>query len=158
MGWDLVFIETGDGGDLTMKGNDFGVFNNDENEIYMRMFGGNVEGDTKINRRNSDQDNGYWANKLLFGDDPTVWFNSLTERTLGNTELSSKGLVTIENAIKKDLSGLKVTVTVQITGIDRVRVMIKDQDNKLVMVFTFVQNSPALRDFDLSDFSPIDFA
>ena len=48
MGWDLAILESGNGGDVSMNGSDLAVYYLDENDIYLRMFGGNIEQDTKI--------------------------------------------------------------------------------------------------------------
>jgi phage gp46-like protein len=157
MGWDLAIVETGNGGDLTTVGNDIGIFLNDENEIYLRLFGGNVEGDTKLNRKLGEDDKGYWANSLLFGSDPNLWFNSLTERALDKNELSSQGRVNIENAVKKDLQGMDVTVNVSIVGPDRLKISIGNNVTEQITVFTYQQNGQLTGDFHPSDFSSQDF-
>lgn len=159
MGWDLAILETGNGGDVTMNGNDLAVFEQDENEIYLRMFGGNIEADTKVNRLPGEKDNSFWGNKLLFNNDPTISFNSLTERALNNTPLTSAGRALIENAIKKDLSGLNTTVSVQIVSTDRINVTVKNilpNGSEKIKKFSFVRN-PETGDFDLNDFSNLDF-
>lgn len=159
MGWDVAIVETGNGGDLTVNGNDLAVFSNDENELYLRMFGGNIEADTKTLRTAGVEDLSYWGNDLLFGNNPEIQFNSLTERTLNNTELTSQGRAIIENAIKKDLKSLNATVTVQIVSTDKIKVtlkMILPDGSEKIKSFSFVKN-PATGDFDLNDFDPNDF-
>lgn len=160
MGYDVAILETSNGGDFTMKGkSDLQLYYNDENDIYLRLFGGNIEQDTKGVRQPGEEDLSWWGNKLLFGTDKNIQFNSTTERTLKATALSSTGRQAIENAVKKDLSGLDVTVTVIITAIDRADVIIKQvlpKETKTLAKFSFVKNSNA-GDFDLSDFAAIDF-
>ena len=159
MGWDLAIVNTGNGGDFTMKGkSDLHVTLNDENEIFLRLFGGNIEQDTKSTRQAGDEDKSFWANNMLFGDSK-IQFNSLTERTLRETEVSSAGRQRIENAIKKDLDGLTVTVFVSIVGPDKWGVQIDhilDNGAQRQVKFSHSKNSNA-GDFDLSDFSVIDF-
>src|SRR5689334_724191 len=99
--WDLYLGETGGGGDFTLLGNDLAVDDSIGTAVYLSMFGGNVEADT-TNRIQGVQYFDYWGN--VFIDDPILQFNSLTERTLNKTPLTSAGRVIIENAIKKDLS------------------------------------------------------
>ncbi len=159
MGWDVALLESGDGGDITMNGNDIGVYYQDENEIYIRMFGGNIEADTKINRKNGERDVSFWGNKLFFNNDPNVSFNSLTERTLKLTELTSKGRSIIENAIKKDLQGLNCTILVQIISTDRIRITLQNKlpdGSESIKKYELVRN-PLTGDFDLNDFDPNDF-
>lgn len=158
MGWDVAIVESGNGGDMVKVGNDVGVFYNDENEIYLRMFGGNPEGDYKARREQGVEDLSYWGN-FLFGNDPRIWFNSFTERALKNNALSSQGRVNIETAIKKDLEGLNVDVTVEITGLNRIKVLLKwtlpngsDKIKELVW-----SKNAVTGDFDLNDFDSNDF-
>jgi hypothetical protein len=159
MGWDLAILESGNGGDVSMNGNDLAVFYADENDIYLRMFGGNIEEDTRVNRLPSERDKSFWGNKLLFNNDPAISFNSLTERTLNNTPLTSAGRALIESAIKKDLSGLNTAVTVQIVSTDRIDVTIKNTlapGSEPIKKFSFTRN-PITGDFDFNDFSNLDF-
>ena len=55
MGWDLAIVESGNGVDVSMNESDLAVYYLDENDIYLRMFGGNIEQDTKINRKIGDR-------------------------------------------------------------------------------------------------------
>lgn len=158
-GWDIALLETGDGGDITLNGNDIGIFYADENDIYLALFGGNIEADTKSSRLQGEMDESYWANQLLIGKNPDIQFNSLTERTLNTTPLTSQGRITIENAIKKDLQLLNATVEVQIVSVDRINVSIRNilpNGSKPVRSFAFVRNTVS-GDFDLRDFSSSDF-
>lgn len=159
MGWDLAILESGNGGDFTMNGNDFAVFEQDENEIYLRLFGGNIEADTKANRLPGEKDNSFWGNRLFFNNDPAISFNSLTERTLNSTPLTSAGRAIIENAIKKDLFGLNATVSVQIVSTDRINITLKEilpNGSQKIKTYSMVKN-PETGDFDFNDFSNLDF-
>lgn len=93
--FDLAIVETFDGGDLQKIGNDLGVVTGNENQPYLAMFSGNADKSQ------------WWGNSLIFTDQPTRQFNSLTEYTLNNTPLTSAGRSIIEGAIKKDLLFLK---------------------------------------------------
>jgi hypothetical protein len=154
--WDLALLETGNGGDLTIHGNDLAVVENDENEIYLRLFGGNIEADSKKTRLSGEQDFSYWANGVLFDNDPLISFNSLTERTLNNTPLTSAGRVLIQSAIAKDLEGLNVDVLVKILTDDRMNVVLTHRVKKTQAIFDLVRN-PRNGDWDLTDFNPLDF-
>lgn len=158
MGWDVAILESGNGGDLVTVGNDVGIFYNDENEIYLRMFGGNVEADYKSRRDQGEQDLSYWGN-FLFGNDPRLWFNSFTERSFKENALSSQGRVNIETAVKKDLAGLDVNVTVQIIGLNRIKTIIKQtlpDGSERVKELIWTKNS-VTGDFNLNDFDSNDF-
>lgn len=158
--WDIAIVETGGYGDFTVNGNDLAVFKGLENAIYLAMFGGNIEADTKLPRQAGVQDHSYWGNNLFMQQQPSAQFNSLTERTLNTTVLNSQGRVTIQNAIKKDLSFLpNLVVNVQIVSTDRINVSIKatlPTGRDAVGSFAFVYN-PLTGDFDLNDFDFADF-
>lgn len=158
--WDLALVESGGGGDLTILGNDLAVDDSIGTAIYLSMFGGNVEADT-TNRIQGNLYFDYWANFLI--PEPNQQFNSLTERTLNNTPLTSAGRVLIENAIKKDFKFLsennKISVNVSIVATDKINitllVIMANGETKL-KTFSLVRN-PTTGDFDLNDFDFTDF-
>jgi hypothetical protein len=156
MGWDKAILETGNGGDITIKGNDCALFFNDENEVYLRLFGGNIEQDTPSRRVAGTIDQSFWGNTLFLGDSKEEQFNSLTERTIQSVELSSKGLQKIEQAIAKDLQGLNVTFTVEIVSVDKVKILWKYASDSVQYSMVYNKTNSVL-DFDPSDFSMIDF-
>ena len=159
MEWDLAILNTGDGGDLTLKGNDLGVFFNGEGELFLRMFGGNVQANTKSKRVPGEQDFSYWGNYLFMANDPDIQFNSETERAFQDFESSSQGRATIENAIKKDLQGTDTTVTVSIVSTDKIYVTLKrvlPNGSERYGTIIFKKGTDT-RDFEIEDFSVIDF-
>jgi hypothetical protein len=107
---DLLFIETGDGGSIVKRGNDFAKVEGLENAPYLAMFGG---------RR-------WWGNYLR----PNNKWASKTETALLNNALNSAGRVAIEAAVNEDLAFLKeiegttVTVTTVIAGPKRLDIII----------------------------------
>lgn len=155
--WDLVILESGNGGDLTLLGNDLAVCKGIETNVYLRMFGGNVQANTVFPR--PDEDESYWLNSLSLSQLPAAQFNSLTERTLKNTELTSVGRGIIENAIKKDMEGLASSVSVSIVSTDKINVTLKillSSGSEKIVTFSLVRN-PNTGDFDLNDFDFRDF-
>jgi hypothetical protein len=109
---DLVLIETGNGGDLVLQGNDLAIATGYENIPYLSMFGG------------AD----WWGNEFL---DPAQQFNSLTESALKQYALNSAGRVEIEKAINADLEyiaanvpGTKVSVVTTIVSDNRLSIVI----------------------------------
>lgn len=113
---DLRLVETGNGGDLFLKGKDLNLIFGFENMIYLAMFGGNVAEDTPQNRPEGQEAFDFWGNRLFAQNDSNIQFNSQTERMLGKVAISSSGRIQIEEAIKKDLEFMapfaKVTVAV----------------------------------------------
>lgn len=159
--WDLLIGEFGNGGDITLLGNDIAVTGSIETAIYCAMFGGNVESDTVVPRPFPDQDFSWWGNALFLSQLPDCQFNSLTERTLNNTALISAGRVTIENAIKKDLQflGSGLTVNVSIISTDRINVsvgIVLPSDSVGVATFSLVRGTSD-GDFNFEDFNFNDF-
>ncbi len=156
--WDILIKEDGNGGDFQMRGNDLAVCKSIEGAAYMSMFGGCVEADTKLPRVVGEQDFSYWGN--IFIQQPVARFNSLTERTLNNTPLTSAGRPIIENAIRKDFSFIPgATVAVSIVSTDRINVAVTViLPSGLPKVETFsLSRNPITGDFDLGDFNFLDF-
>jgi len=129
MAWDLSLIESeGNGGDYQLLTNDFASVFNDENVIFLALFGGNIEESTpsKVTRAQSFD---WWGNNLLMRGQPEIQFNSQTERALNTTALTSSGRIVIENAMKKDLEFLKengdLTISVKIVSDDRIHLSIR---------------------------------
>lgn len=126
---DVKVIETGNGGDLTKNGNDLAMVFSFENMVYLALFGGNKEAVTPQKRISSEQAFDYWANSLLFPQDTGLQFNSITEKTLETTALTSVGRLTIEDAVKADLEFMaafaEVSVSSQIVSSDRIDISVK---------------------------------
>lgn len=158
MSFDLAVIESdGNGGDLQMVGNDLAVVRGIENMPYLGMFGGNVEQVTK-NKVDEVESFDWWGNNLLMPANQSIQFNSITEKALNSTPLTSSGRVIIENAIKKDLQFLAdsatIEVTVTIVSTDRINVKIKiaqKTGSEKVTIINFKKSANG--DFFLLDFN-----
>ena len=122
---DLKLIETFDGGDLVLNGNDLQVIDGFQNMIYLALFGGNIKQSTKQYNENEERFD-YWANSLLMLDSPDIQYNSETERTLNEVALNSRGRLLIEQSVKKDLEFMQdfgnIDVNVSIVQNDRVKI------------------------------------
>ncbi len=144
MPFDLAVIEAnGNGGDLQLVGNDLALVFGVENMPYLGMFGGNVEEST-VNNVVRLQSFDWWGNNLLMPNNQSIQFNSVVERTLNNTPLTSAGRVIIENAIKTDLAFLSplatITVTVTIVATDRINVglsVLQNDNSTRVTIINF---------------------
>jgi phage gp46-like protein len=113
---DLFLIETGDGGDLQLQGNNLVTAEAFENMIYLALFGGNE----------------WWGNELLLSGNPSAKFNSKTESVLQEVALNSTGRIKIETAVRDDLdfllkniAGSSLNVQVTLPAIDRVEIRIE---------------------------------
>lgn len=155
----------GNGGDIQLLGNDLAVVNGNENQVYLALFGGNVEQNTPAVILSNTQQKDYWGNNLFWRNDTERQFNSNTERTLNTVPLNSAGRLKIENAVNDDLKFLKdngatVTVNVTLPGINTVKINITtvySNGTGRISVVTFDAKFPAGIDFYEIDFDPIDF-
>lgn len=156
MFFDLAIIESGNGGDLQLVGQDLSVIYGIENMPYLGMFGGNHEADTKPTEV-KEQSFDFWANNLLFSEDINIQFNSTCERALKNNPLTSEGRTNIENSIKEDLKFMSsfatVKVTATITDTDRIDIIIRIKQDleERIIIYKFKKKSDG--DFWLLDFN-----
>lgn len=129
---DINIHETGDGGDLSLKGNDLSKTSSLFNMVYLALFGGNVEASTLGNELVTEQRFDWWANQVLFDEQPNIQFNSLTERTLRETTVNSSGRIDIENAVQADLEFMsdfaETSVSVTLETIDRIAILVTLQE------------------------------
>ncbi|MGR3177835.1 MAG: hypothetical protein ACUZ8E_07235 [Candidatus Anammoxibacter sp.] len=141
---DLVLHETGNGGDLQLKGNDLDVSSSIFNQIYMALFGGNPAASTTGEELVTEQRQDWWANSLVYQDLPDLQQNSTLEQVLNEVALNSSGRLQIEEAAKNDLKVLKdvaeISVETRITDIDRIEIIIfaKEPDNEQKQEFIFI--------------------
>ena len=154
---DLAVIETGNGGDLQLVGNDLALVYAGENNPYLGMFGGNIEAVTKT-KVQEELSYDWWGNTLLMPNNQSIQFNSLTERILNSTPLTSSGRIQIENTIKKDLAFMgdfaDIFVSVSIVATDRIQVTIRitlSDSSVKVKVINFRKKLDG--DFFISDFN-----
>lgn len=162
MSFDLKLIETGNGGDFVNLGNDLQVIDTIYTMVYLSLFGGNVEEST-VEGFVKPQSFDYWANKLMFGDDPSLQFNSETERTLNNTPLNTAAIDKITNAVITDLNYLKklfkITVRVSLPYINQVKIEIIfegiENSNQHIVVINLRKENNG--DFSIFDFTVNDF-
>lgn len=157
--FDLAVVETGNGGDLQLSGNDLAQVFGIENMPYLAMFGGNP-GFVTDNQVTQEQSFDFWGNNLLMNSNQSIQFNSLTENLLNIIALNSAGRVQIENAIKADLDFMSsfavISVTVTIVATDRINVQltIKQNDSSIsITIINFKKVSTPGGDFWVLDFN-----
>jgi hypothetical protein len=153
---DLVVLETGNGGDVTRRGNDLAMYFNGENNIYLAMFGGNPGFPTRPNDVESESFD-YWGNRLFNESFPTRQFNSETEELLKNIALNSAGRQALEQAILKDLNYLRpqseITVQASILSDDWIQVNIKVITLRVSQIKIINFRKSENGDFRFSDFN-----
>lgn len=147
---DIHLFETGSGGDFAIVNNDLLMGESLYQQIYLALFGGNIEASTKPSYLASEERFDYWGNSLIWKDVKTKQFNSETERTLRNVALNSSGRLSILQAVNNDLDYLKgvvdFTVEVGIESVSRISITVSfsektnQQDKVLQMVWSNSKN------------------
>lgn len=123
---DLLIIETGNGGDAVLRGNDLVLVHGIENKPYLSMFGGDID---------------WWANDYENPTKPELIWSSETEATLQGVPLNSSGRLKIEQAIVNDLAILKkqtnsqVVVTATITSNNRIEILVQIDNLDVVYIW-----------------------
>ena len=147
---DIHLFETGSGGDFAIVNNDLLMGESLYQQIYLALFGGNIQASTKPSYLASEERFDYWGNSLIWKDAKAKQFNSETERTLRNVALNSSGRLSILQAANNDLDYLKgvvdFTVEVGIESVSRISVTVSfsektnQQDKVLQMVWNNSKN------------------
>lgn len=142
---DINLFETGASGDFSIVNDDLLMGETLYQQIYLALFGGNIEASTKDAYLQSEERFDYWGNGLVWKTQKSVQFNSETERTIQNTTLNSSGRLSIIQAVNNDLEYLKTlinfNVEVQIERHDWLRIIVSfsaksnQQDKVLQMVY-----------------------
>ena len=140
---DILLYETGSGGDLAILSNDLVMEEALYQQVYLALFGGNVEDDTRRKYTESEERFDYWGNSLVWNETVTRQFNSKTERALLNNPINSSGRLAIIQAVTEDLryltSLLTYSVDVSILGINSLKITVNftsktNQENKILQL------------------------
>ena len=110
---DIMFFESGSGGNISLQNDDIQTISGLSNQVYLALFGGNLQQNTSEELAVLDEKQDWWGNSLL----PTEQqFNSVFERTIRETPLTSGGIQTLVNAAKEDLNYLTDYADIEISG------------------------------------------
>jgi hypothetical protein len=140
---DVLIFESGDGGELAIENQDLVFVESLYQQIYLALFGGNVEQVTKTNYLFNEQRFDYWGNSLFFADAPSLQFNSNTEKTLQNIALNSSGRLELIRAVESDLQYLNellnYTVDVLFFEVNKIKIIVNfaskdNQENKVLQL------------------------
>ena len=140
---DISLFETGSGGDFAVIDNDLLMGESLYQQIYIALFGGNIEASTKSVYLDSEERFDYWGNTLIWKDEKTKQFNSETERAIQNNALNSSGRLNILQAVNVDLEYLKTIINfeadVSILSRDNLRITVSftektNQQNKALQL------------------------
>lgn len=147
---DVLIYESGDGGELEIINGDIATTEMLYQQVYIALFGGNVEQNTKTNFLLTEQRFDYWANALIWPTEPDLQYNSNTERVLNTTALNSSGRLDILRAVEQDLQYLNellnFTADVELESTNRVRIIVtfqpktNQEDKVLQLVYDNAKN------------------
>jgi hypothetical protein len=125
---DINIHESGSGGEMAIVSNDLLMGEVLFQQVYLALFGGNVEANTIGNELVSEERFDYWANPLFFAEIPSKQFNSNTERDLQKVVLNTAGRLRIIQVVNEDLSYLTILlnydVDVQFVGTNHIRIIV----------------------------------
>jgi phage gp46-like protein len=110
---DIFIFESFNGGELELVNDDLKVSQGLHNQVYLALFGGNVEESTTENLNELDERSDFWGNEYLT---PENQFNSEFEKALNQVALNSSGISKLESAAKKDLQYLSEIANIAIAG------------------------------------------
>ncbi len=127
---DLFIYESKDGGELCLSNNDIVTVDGLVNQVYIALFGGNIESETETEDVVlQEQRFDWWGNTLL--DDSDNRYNSNFEQELMKNNLSISGIQKLENIVKKDLEFLEkyanIEVEAQLYLYNRLELLVKLQ-------------------------------
>jgi hypothetical protein len=141
---DVVLYESGNGGDVQLKGNDLATTDGFTNMPYLGWFGGNPGFVTTGNELENEQRFDWWGNSLLLNNDKEIQYNSFLENILNNTAIDSEGRNNVENFARRDLEFLltfaEVDVDISIISDNRISIEVKltKPDNLDVKTYQFI--------------------
>ena len=147
---DILLYESGDGGEMSVMSDDLVLSETLYQQVYLALFGGNIEANTSNNTLITEERKDWWGNELIYKETPSKQFNSNTERTINNIALNSSGRLEVIRAVESDLQYLTTllnySVDVELININRMRIIVnftpKDnlQDRVLVLVYDNARN------------------
>lgn len=154
---DIRLKETGQGGDYILKNNDLFTTDGIFNQVYMALFGGNIQQVTPVERPANEEQFDWWGNRLLLPNQTQQQLNSLTERTLNEVQLNSTGRTRIAQAVSTDLNFMRsfaeLTIEVTIPTVDtvQIRVHMQEPENKQGIEFIYLWDATRNEVIDPND-------
>jgi len=122
---DIMIYESGSGGDISLKNDDIVTIAGLTNQVYLALFGGNIEQSTSEELDDLTIREDYWGN---FYFEEENQFNSIYEKTLRTITLNTNGLSILKDAAESDLEYLKqyaeITISISIIGLNKVQLIV----------------------------------
>jgi len=137
---DLSIYESGDGGELILKRDDIELTAALYNQVYLALFGGNVEQETKPGNVYLEERFDWWGNVFFNTENQ---FNSQFERELRHTVITGAGLQSLEAIATNDLKFLRryadIEVSVEMIDYNKIEINITlSQPNKNEILIKYV--------------------
>ena len=136
---DILIYESGDGGEFQLKNDDLNTVSSLTNQVYLALFGGNIEQSTTSDIQEGDIREDWWGNEYM-----ELPFNSEFERMLNNVVLNSDGIRKLESAALRDLDFFKdyatPTVNASIPSLDKLELIVtltQKSDKKFSVKFVW---------------------
>lgn len=157
---DIKIYETGNGGDIFIAGNDLETVDGFENMPYLAMFGGNVEMTTQQVGDNDEQRFDWWGNSFI--PESAAQMNSLTEKKLITTPVTSQGRILIEQVIRADFKFMEefanITASVAVLSDDWIGITVQIREPGVLQQkkFQYIWDATrgVLRGTDANDYVP----
>lgn len=129
---DINLHESGNGGEMSIVANDLLIGETLFQQVYLALFGGNIEavtrGDEVIGQERFD----YWANSLFFADNQTRQWNSETEKFITNMPFTTSNRLKLIEYAKIDLSYLNTLVNYSVD-------VAFESSNRVVIIVNFTE-------------------
>ena len=144
---DIEIYSSGSGGEFRLDGSRIKTTSSLFNQVFLALFGGNVEESTQSSYAPGEQRKDWWGNSVLLSENPDNQFNSKTERVLRSVVLNSSGRINIEEAAKEDTRFLKelgeVSVSVIFDSDNRVQIVVRidEPTEKKSQQFNYIWDS-----------------
>ena len=126
---DIAIYESGSGGEWNLVSDDLETISGLTNQVYLALFGGNIEQSTSEDLDQLDQRADWWGNSLLNIEQQ---FNSSFERLINEIALTGEGLSKLEDAAKDDLKYLEkyavINVSASVPSLGRLELVINLQE------------------------------
>lgn len=110
---DIMIYESGDGGEINLINDDIDTIKGLTNQVYLALFGGNVEESTSENSNIGQQRLDWPGNEYMETENQ---FNSSFERKLNEINLTSAGISILLDTAKKDIDFLNDYADIEIEG------------------------------------------
>jgi len=129
MAIDVLIYEEGSGGEFTLVNDDLSLTNGLANQVYLALFGGNLEQSTSLALDELDTRSDWWGNVLLSEE---TQFNSSFERALSEVTINSAGRAKLEAAAAQDLDYLKeyadISLNSEVAGVNKLELYVTLQE------------------------------